>query len=70
MIETTRLSIRPHTLETVPALHAILSDPLTMCFWPAPFSLRQTEEWVRRSIGLYETHRFGRSRSSLRYLWF
>ena len=60
MIETKRLLIRKYTAEDVPALHKILSDPVTMSFWPAPFSLEQTRGWIERSIKSYDEYGFGR----------
>ncbi|CQR54606.1 GNAT family N-acetyltransferase [Paenibacillus riograndensis] len=60
VIETARLNIRKYTDEDTAALSAILSDPLTMAFWPAPFTSRQTEEWIERNIQSYLTQGFGR----------
>ncbi|MNC52650.1 hypothetical protein D3C75_1020070 [compost metagenome] len=60
VIETARLNIRKYTEEDTAALFAILSDPITMAFWPAPFSSRQTEEWIERNIQSYITQGFGR----------
>ncbi|KWX73258.1 GCN5 family acetyltransferase [Paenibacillus jilunlii] len=60
VIETPRLNIRKYTEEDTAALFAILSDPITMAFWPAPFSSRQTEEWIERNIQSYITQGFGR----------
>ncbi|WP_309122580.1 GNAT family N-acetyltransferase [Paenibacillus sp.] len=57
---TDRLRIREYTVEDLPALHDILSEPLTMSFWPKPFRYDQTEEWiVKRGIEHYERG-FGR----------
>ncbi|QQZ58990.1 GNAT family N-acetyltransferase [Paenibacillus sonchi] len=60
VIETARLNIRKYTDEDTAALSAVLSDPLTMAFWPAPFTSRQTEEWIERNIQSYLTQGFGR----------
>ncbi len=60
VIETARLNIRKHTDEDTAALFAILSDPLTMAFWPAPFTFKQTEGWIERNIQSYRTQGFGR----------
>jgi len=43
-IETARLFIREYHLEDLSALHEILSDELTMSFWPKPFNYDQSEE--------------------------
>lgn len=47
-IETDRLWIRKYTLEDLPALYEILSEALTMSFWPRPFNLVQSEEWIKQ----------------------
>jgi len=60
-----RIAIRPWTLDDVDALHAILSDPITMSFWPAPFTREQTNAWIERSIQHYEVN--GYSRCALIY---
>lgn len=56
---TSRLVLRRFTLADLPTLHAILSDPVTMQFWPAPFDLAATERWVQRSLDAY-ANGFGR----------
>ncbi len=60
MIETNRLFLREHSAEDLYPLHAILSDPVTMGFWPAPFTLEQTEGWIQRSMDSYAKNGFGR----------
>jgi len=54
-IRTERLLLRPYRREDAPMLHAVLSDPETMRFWPAPFTAEQTAQWIERSLGLYES---------------
>lgn len=41
--------------------HAIVSDPVTMRFWPAPLTREQAAEWINRSLTRYETEGFGRN---------
>ncbi|QMV42336.1 GNAT family N-acetyltransferase [Cohnella cholangitidis] len=54
-IETARLYIREYNIEDLSALHEILSDELTMSFWPKPFNYYQSEEWIKnRGIGKYQ----------------
>jgi len=53
-IRTPRLLIREYTVEDLPQLHAILSDSATMSFWPAPFTIEQSESWMRRSLDNYK----------------
>jgi RimJ/RimL family protein N-acetyltransferase len=60
ILETPRLLLRQLTLDDLEALHHIFSDPVTMSFWPAPFSLEQTRGWIGRSIRSYEENGFGR----------
>lgn len=60
MLETERLLIRPYTLNDAEALSAILIDPITMHYWPQPFSLQETMAWIQRSISSYTQHGFGR----------
>ncbi len=60
IIETDRLILREYTLEDTALLHTILSDPLTMQFWPSPFTLEQSENWVKINIERYKNLGFGR----------
>lgn len=60
IVETDRLIIRQYTYKDIDKLHTILSNPITMSFWPAPFSLEQTENWIERSIENYAKQGFGR----------
>ena len=60
VIETPRLALREYQPADHAALHAILSDPLTMKFWPAPFTPEQTEAWIARQIASYAAHGYGR----------
>lgn len=54
-LETSRLRIREYTEEDLPRLYEILSDPVTMSFWPQPFSLKQSEEWLlTRGLASYK----------------
>jgi [ribosomal protein S5]-alanine N-acetyltransferase len=50
VLETERLILRKFTEKDLPQLHEILSNPETMKFWPAPFTLEQTQRWLNRSI--------------------
>lgn len=60
IIETDRLILREYTLEDTALLHTILSDPLTMQFWPSPFTLEQSQNWVKINIERYKNLGFGR----------
>lgn len=58
-MKTERLYLRGYTLEDLPDLHNILSDPRTMSFWPAPFTHEDSERWIRRNMESYDKG-FGR----------
>lgn len=48
-METARLIVRPYRDDDFPALFAILSDPTTMQFWPAPLTKEAVEAWMAKS---------------------
>ena len=60
VLETTRLRLRQHQPANHAALHAILSDPVTMQFWPAPFTPEQTQGWIERQVASYAARGYGR----------
>lgn len=60
VFETERLRIRNYTEKDAAALFKILSDPLTMAFWPAPYTMEQTTAWIARHIESYRHYGFGR----------
>lgn len=60
MIETQRLILRPFERTDVDAMYRILSDPITMTFWPTPLSLEASQAWVERQLQSYQEHGFGR----------
>lgn len=59
VLESDRLVLRPYTWDDLTALHSILSNPVTMQFWPAPFTLEQSRHWIQRRLEQYSTG-FGR----------
>jgi RimJ/RimL family protein N-acetyltransferase len=59
IIKTDRLTLRALTLADVDALHAVLGDPVAMRFYPAPFSRRETQEWIERNLQRYQELGFG-----------
>lgn len=59
-LETERLILRRLSMEDFGALHRVFSDPITMKFWPAPFTENETRRWISRAIHDYETLGFGR----------
>ncbi|MBP1993766.1 GNAT family N-acetyltransferase [Paenibacillus eucommiae] len=59
VIETSRLLLRHYTHEDLHSLYTIFSDPETMTYYPAPFSMQQTQNWIQRNIDRYEHDGFG-----------
>jgi len=59
-IITPRLVLRPYTMDDIDSLFEVLSDKKTMSFWPEPFTIEQTRQWIERAIGSYKLNRFGR----------
>ncbi|MGB9028616.1 MAG: GNAT family N-acetyltransferase [Acidobacteriaceae bacterium] len=53
VLETPRLLLRAMTPHDAPALHAVLGDPETMCWYPHPFSPAEVDEWIARQISRY-----------------
>lgn len=53
ILETERLILRQWQPDELPTLHGILGTLPTMQFWPAPFTLEQSERWLRRSLETY-----------------
>ena len=54
-LETERLLLRPYRLEDLDDLHAMLSDPEHMRWYPEPFSREGSLEWLERQIARHET---------------
>ncbi|MBE9139534.1 GNAT family N-acetyltransferase [Nodosilinea sp. LEGE 07088] len=60
-LETQRLILRDFTLEDVPQLAPILSDPRVMKFSPkGVLSTAETQEKIEEFIALYQSHGFGK----------
>ncbi|RXI95547.1 N-acetyltransferase [Anaerobacillus alkaliphilus] len=53
VMETKRLHIREFTRGDLPFLHAIFSDQETMQYYPAPFTIEKTQEWIARNQERY-----------------
>jgi len=58
--ETPRLQLREYQADDLMALHVILSDAITMQFWPAPFTPEATTNWIERQIRSYVERGYGR----------
>lgn len=59
IIETPRLLLREYVPDDMMALHVILSDPITMQFWPAPFTPEASAAWLERQIKMYAERGYG-----------
>jgi ribosomal-protein-alanine N-acetyltransferase len=53
-LTTERLSLRPLRLDDVEALNAIQSDPVHMRFYPHPFSMEESRDWILRMQARYD----------------
>src|SRR5437870_580693 len=60
ILETEHLNLREVTLDDVGPLYQILSNPITMQFWPKPFDQKGVERWIQRSVDAYRDLGFGR----------
>ena len=60
MIETENLFLRRYSIEDLEELFLILSDPVTMSFWPSPLTRDETRGWIARSIESYQKYGTGR----------
>lgn len=54
ILETPRLVLRKYTLADVPALEAVLGDPIAMEFYPAPYDRQGVEDWIKRHLERYK----------------
>jgi [ribosomal protein S5]-alanine N-acetyltransferase len=58
--ETPRLQLREYQTDDLMGLHVILSDAITMQFWPAPFTPEATTHWIERQMRSYAECGYGR----------
>jgi RimJ/RimL family protein N-acetyltransferase len=59
ILETERLALRELEPEDVDALAAVLSDPVSMRYYPAPFDRDGVVAWIERARESYAKHGFG-----------
>ena len=59
MIETERLILREYTMSDFDALYSILSDPITMQYYPHPYDEAYTKRWIDWNLKNYEKYGFG-----------
>src|SRR5712664_1053794 len=54
ILETERLFLRKFALQDVDALAAVVGDPVTMEFYPAPLDRQGVEDWISRNMQRYQ----------------
>lgn len=59
VIETDRIYLRCYKEDDFEGLHAIFSDPETMANYPAPFTIQETQNWIKRNEARYKNDGFG-----------
>jgi ribosomal-protein-alanine N-acetyltransferase len=59
ILETERLYLRQYRKEDIHSLHSIFSDTETMEYYPTPFSLERTQNWVKKNQERYEEDGYG-----------
>ncbi|HNY21327.1 MAG TPA: GNAT family N-acetyltransferase [Treponemataceae bacterium] len=59
VIETSRLLLRELTFGDADALALALSDPVSMRYYPAPFSAEKVRQWIQWNVDNYRAHGFG-----------
>ena len=52
-LETERLVLRPFTTHDLDAIHEVLSDPVSMQYYPAPFSREKSRRWIEWNLAHY-----------------
>ncbi|MDM9383161.1 GNAT family N-acetyltransferase [Chlorogloeopsis sp. ULAP01] len=60
ILETQHLTIHRYQNDDVDKLLAILSNPITMHYWPQPLTREGVEAWIARNLESYQEHGFGR----------
>ncbi|HKW75180.1 MAG TPA: GNAT family N-acetyltransferase [Terriglobales bacterium] len=59
ILETERLLLCEFVPEDADALGAVLSDSITMQYYPTPFTLEEVNDWIRRNRARYANDGFG-----------
>ena len=59
VLETERLVLRNFTLEDVPALEAVIGDPIAMRWYAAPFDHAGVIAWIERNLNRYQNEGHG-----------
>ena len=58
-METARLGLRPFRADDAGPMAEVLGDPVSMRFYPHPYSLEETRQWVDRNIARFEDDGLG-----------
>jgi RimJ/RimL family protein N-acetyltransferase len=58
-LETERLALRPFVREDVEQFLPVVSDPISMRFYPRPFDRDMAGRWIERALERYEHDGFG-----------
>lgn len=59
LLDTPRLHLRPMRMDDLDAFSAVVSDPISMRFYPEPFDREQVRTWIERVGERYERDGFG-----------
>jgi [ribosomal protein S5]-alanine N-acetyltransferase len=59
ILETPRLLLREFVLNDVPALGKVLSDPITMRYYPHPYDEEGVRDWIDRNRWRYQEQGHG-----------
>lgn len=59
VIDTERIRLRELTTADAAGLHRVIGDPETMQYYPEPYSLDMTVEWLERNQRSYVENGFG-----------
>ncbi len=60
LLETQNLQLCWYEQGDTTLLASILTDPVTMRFWPQPFTSEKVQDWIGKAILCYEQHGIGR----------
>ncbi|MEX1013438.1 MAG: GNAT family N-acetyltransferase [Waddliaceae bacterium] len=56
LLETSRLIIRRYVTSDIDHLHRIFSDPIAMRYYPKPFTLEESRNWLTRFISDFDLY--------------
>jgi ribosomal-protein-alanine N-acetyltransferase len=59
IIETSRILLRRYQTEDITAMYPVFQTLKPWIFYPAPFSLQQTQNWIQRNLERYDNDGYG-----------